>query len=306
MSYTRLHWVESETPLSAENMNNIEDGIEELKSQKVDKVSGKALSDNNYTTEEKQKLAGIAAGAEVNRTYTAVTGEPAADASVAFGGTVTVSQVAQSSTGQVSVTSRTVTFPNSDATTSAHGLMTAADKTKLNGVASGAEVNQNAFSNVKVGSSTIAADAKTDTLELAAGTNISLTADTTNDKVTITNSTPNVTTTTAGLMSATDKTKLNGIATGAQVNQNAFSHVTVTYNSGGSQASINAGSVTDTVKFVEGTNITLTPNTTNKTVTITNSTPNASTNTAGLMTAADKTKLNGIQAGAQVNPGNAT
>lgn len=33
---------------------------------KVDKVSGKGLSANDYTTEEKTKLAGIAAGAEVN------------------------------------------------------------------------------------------------------------------------------------------------------------------------------------------------------------------------------------------------
>ena len=53
------------------------------------------------------------------------------------------------------------------------------------GVASGAEVNQNAFSNVKVGSTTVAADAKTDTLELVAGTNVTLTPDATNDKVTI-------------------------------------------------------------------------------------------------------------------------
>ena len=52
------------------------------------------------------------------------------------------------------------------------------------------EVNQNAFSNVKVGSSTIAADAKTDTLEMVAGNGISLTADTTNDKVTINQSSP--------------------------------------------------------------------------------------------------------------------
>ena len=58
-------------------------------------------------------------------------------------------------------------------------------KNKLDGIASGAEVNQNAFSNVKVGSTTIAADGKTDTLELAAGSNITLTPDATNDKVTI-------------------------------------------------------------------------------------------------------------------------
>ena len=36
--------------------------------QKVDKVSGKGLSTNDYTTEEKNKLAGIQAGAQVNPT----------------------------------------------------------------------------------------------------------------------------------------------------------------------------------------------------------------------------------------------
>lgn len=53
---------------------------------------------------------------------------------------------------------------------------------------SGYEANQNAFSNIKVSSTTIAADAKTDTLEMAAGTGITLTPDATNDKVIITHS----------------------------------------------------------------------------------------------------------------------
>lgn len=73
----------------------------------------------------------------------------------------------------------------SDATTSASGLMSSDDKTKLNGIATGAEVNQNAFANVVVGSTTIAADSKQDTLTLAAGSNVTLTPDATNDKVTI-------------------------------------------------------------------------------------------------------------------------
>lgn len=63
---------------------------------------------------------------------------------------------------------------------------TTTEKNKLAGIASGAEVNQNAFSNVKVGSTTVAADSKTDTLELVAGDNITLTPDATNDKVTVT------------------------------------------------------------------------------------------------------------------------
>lgn len=50
---------------------------------------------------------------------------------------------------------------------------------------SNAEVNQNAFSNVVVGSTTIAADSKTDSLTLVAGSNVTLTPDATNDKITI-------------------------------------------------------------------------------------------------------------------------
>ena len=53
---------------------------------------------------------------------------------------------------------------------------------------SNAEKNQNAFSNVVVGSTTIAADTTTDSLTIAAGTGISVAGDATNDKVTITNS----------------------------------------------------------------------------------------------------------------------
>ena len=71
------------------------------------------------------------------------------------------------------------------ATTSSNGYMSNVDKQKLDNIASGAEVNQNAFANIKVGSTTVQADAKQDTLELAAGANISLVGDTNNDKVTI-------------------------------------------------------------------------------------------------------------------------
>ena len=64
-------------------------------------------------------------------------------------------------------------------------VMTATERSKLSGVAAGAEVNQNAFSNVKIGSVTIAADSKTDTLEIAAGDGITVTPDEAGDKVTL-------------------------------------------------------------------------------------------------------------------------
>ena len=72
------------------------------------------------------------------------------------------------------------------ATQSANGLMSSADKKKLDSISASAEVNQNAFSNVTVGSTTIEADSKTDTLTLEAGDNITLTPDANNDKITIT------------------------------------------------------------------------------------------------------------------------
>lgn len=74
---------------------------------------------------------------------------------------------------------------HNNVSTSTAGFMSAADKTKLDGVATGAEVNQNAFGNVAVGTSTLQADNKQDTLYIAAGSNISITADAANDKLTI-------------------------------------------------------------------------------------------------------------------------
>ena len=58
-------------------------------------------------------------------------------------------------------------------------------KTKLDGIEDGAEKNQNSFGKVVVGSTTISADTKVDTLTLVAGDNVTLTPDSTNDKITI-------------------------------------------------------------------------------------------------------------------------
>lgn len=49
-----------------EDLSELTSSVQTLDSSKVDKVSGKGLSTNDYSTEEKQKLAGIATGAEVN------------------------------------------------------------------------------------------------------------------------------------------------------------------------------------------------------------------------------------------------
>ena len=122
------------------------------------------------------------------------------------------------------------------ATTSVAGFMSASDKSKLDGIQAGAEVNQNAFTTVRVGSIDVVADAKTDVLELVAGTNITLTPDSVNDRITI--STP------------------------AEVNQNAFTTVRV------GSIDVVADAKTDVLELVAGTNITLTPDSVNDRITI--------------------------------------
>ncbi|MFZ9903713.1 MAG: hypothetical protein ACO3FT_08680, partial [Ilumatobacteraceae bacterium] len=116
--------------------------------------------------------------------------------------------------------------------------LTSAERSKLSGIATGAEVNQNAFSNVAVsGQTTVAADAKTDTLTLVAGTGVTITTDATADSITITNS-----------------------ATGA----NAFGNVAVS-----GQTTVEADSTNDTLTLAAASsNIVLTTDASTDTVTI--------------------------------------
>ncbi len=65
------------------------------------------------------------------------------------------------------------------------GRDVAADGTKLDGIASGAQVNQNAFTTVAVsGQNNVVADAASDTLTLAAGSNVTITTADSTDTVT--------------------------------------------------------------------------------------------------------------------------
>lgn len=148
-------------------------------------------------------------------------------------------------------------------TTSSNGLMSASDKSKLDGIAAGAEVNQKAFSNITVGSTTIAADSKTDTLTIAAGDNITLTPDATNDKITIAAKDTVYThpsyTARTGVPTKNATPAFGGKFKVSQPVSDATGHITA----------INS-----------------------RTITIPNST--ATTSAAGLMSASDKTKLDTI------------
>ena len=112
------------------------------------------------------------------------------------------------------------------ATQSANGLLSSGDKKKLDGIASGAEVNQNAFSNIKIGNTTISADGKTDTVELTAGNNITLTPDATNDKITIAATDTNTTYTFKGGTNQFTVTPSNGTAQTVSVTPSIANNVT--------------------------------------------------------------------------------
>ena len=182
--------------------------------------------------------------------------------------------------------------------------------------------NQNAFSNVKVGSTTIAADTTTDTFEIVAGTNVSLTGDATNDKVTI--NVPNASTTAKGAVQLTDSTSSTSTSTAATpnsvkaaydkandalaeaakkspsdhthpgyVNQNAFSNIAVS-----GQTTVAADSATDTVTFV-GSNVSITTDATNDKVTF--SVANGSTSTKGVVKLTDAVNSSSTSLAATAN-----
>lgn len=65
-------------------------------------------------------------------------------------------------------------------------FLTSTEKTKLTGIQSGAEVNQNAFSKIKVGSNLINSTIKTDTLTITNGEGISLSINNDKKELTIT------------------------------------------------------------------------------------------------------------------------
>lgn len=125
----------------AVNASDVQSGNERLSTvlsnisndiaNKVDKEVGKGLSTEDYTASEKNKLSGIEANAN-NYAHPTTTG----NRHIPSGG----------STGQILrwVADGTAEWSDDhdteyeDATTSTHGLMSAADKSKLNGVAAGA------------------------------------------------------------------------------------------------------------------------------------------------------------------------
>lgn len=144
-----------DTAMSSTSTNPVQNkAVNSALGNKVDKVTGKGLSTNDYTTDEKTKLAGIAAGANK---YTHPTSHPVSMitglADVATTGsyndlsnkpttmTPTAHTHAQSDvTGLATALSGKADTGHTHgaASTTANGFMSKEDKTKLNGIATGA------------------------------------------------------------------------------------------------------------------------------------------------------------------------
>lgn len=176
---------------------------------KVDKVDGKQLSTNDYTTAEKNKLAGLS-----NYSHPTSAGNKHIPAGGAAG---KILGWASDGTAQW-VDDKDTTY--NDVTQSAHGLMTAADKTKLDGIAAGA--------NKYIHPSYTAAAAGLYKVTVDASGHVSATTAVAKSDITAlgipsTNTTYSAATQSAnGLMSAADKKKLDGFGA-------ANTYATMTY-----------------------------------------------------------------------------
>lgn len=78
--YADETWSDWVKTANSTDLSNLTDSVNNLLNHKVDKVSGKQLSTNDYTAAEKTKLSGIAAGAEVNVQADWDITDPASDA----------------------------------------------------------------------------------------------------------------------------------------------------------------------------------------------------------------------------------
>ena len=264
---------------------------------KVDKVSGKGLSTNDYTTTEKNKLAGIATGAtkvtvdsalsssSTNPVQNKVINTAISNLNTLVGDTSVASQISSATNNCItglSVSGKTVTYTKKDgstgtittqdtnttysnATTSAAGLMSKDDKAKLDAITASADAvsfSRSLTSGTKVGTITIN------------GTGTDLYAPTNTD-----------THYTTGLkVGASNTATANAAASNGSVYLNVLDNTTVR----------------DSHK-ITGSGATTVTSDANGVITIssTNTTYSTATSSAnGLMSSSDKAKLDGIASGA--------
>ena len=305
-----------------------------LTSQDISIGDASSSSSGLMSASDKAKLDGIASGANryTHPSYTARSSGLYKITVDSTGHVSNVSAVTKNDITALGITGEDISI--GDATTSSAGLMSASDKAKLDGIASGANrythpsytARSSGLYKITVDStghvSTTSAVRKEDITALGipgqdtntwtafkgasstvAGTSGYVPGPSagSTDRYFRSDGTwavpPNTTyavatTSTNGLMSASDKTKLDGIATGA----NKYTHPSYTARSSGLyKVTVDSTGHVSNVSAVTKSDITalgIPGQDTNTTY------GNATTSTAGLMSAADKKKLDGITSGA--------
>lgn len=232
---------------------------------KADNTAATTSAAGLMSAADKTKLDGIATGANAytHPSYTARTGKPTANQTPAFGGTATVSQITSDATGHVTgATDRTITIPS----------------TLSNGTGTAGLIKT---------SSTVTSNSGYTACPVISGVPYYKDTNTTYSAAT---------TSAAGLMSAADKTKLNGIATGAEVNVQSDWSVTDTSSDAYIKNKPTIPTVGNGTIVVKqngtGKGSFTTNQSSNTTIELTDTTYSAATTSAdGLMSAADKSKV---------------
>jgi hypothetical protein len=244
------------------------------------KLDGVAINANNYTLPTATST--ILGGVEIfNNTVQSVASNTITSTALRTYG----SQL--NSDGQLVINVPWTDTTYSNATTSVSGLMASSDKSKLDGIAANAQVN------VDTNLSYTTA-ATTGTVNSSTGTNATI---------------PAATTTLAGLLTGVDKTKLDGIASGA--NNYSLPLATSTVVGGvelfsDTVQTVASNSVTTTASRTYGSQLNAAGQVVVNVPWVNTTYSNATTSVAGLMSAADKSKLDGVASGATANTGTVT
>ena len=179
--------------ISLNNLTSFLDNLKNIFATKTD-VNAKADKSHTHTISNVSGLQSALDGKAASSHGTHVsysTTAPVMDGTASVGSASTVARsdhkhpTDTSRAAQTSLDSHTGNTTNHITSTERTNWNAAYNHSQTAHAPSTAEPNQNAFSNVKIGDVTIAADIKTDTLTLVAGNNITITPDATNDKITI-------------------------------------------------------------------------------------------------------------------------
>lgn len=292
------------------------------KADKATTLSGYGITNAYTKTEVDTALSGKANSSHGTHVTFDSTNKPKMDGTAAFGTSTKVARADHVHPTDTSRASKTE-FDTHVADTTKH--ITSTERTNWGAAythsqaahaPSNAEKNQNAFSNITVGETTIAADTTTDTLTLV-GSNVTITPDATNDKITI--AVASGSTSAAGIVKLTNSTSSTSTTTAATPNsvKSAYDLANQAKTAAATAQSTADGkaNASHTHVVADITDLTATVTELNYMDGVTSNVQTqldgkaasshshsaATTSDAGFMTAAMVTKLNGIATGATKN-----